>query len=356
MYNEAFEREKPSPLHVATLPLYLDYLDSYAKDDENAIATHDDHHAFIGITRHLILKISDICLWLSQSDGPISRALRIRPTSTPYNEMQGALAYILLSFCLAFFVVAFGSYIFLRPARDLNVVDVYRFTHPPAPVRLRLLMEEVAGWCSHMQPALEHWLREHFQLLMDAALETLQATDHRRVQESRQVWANQLSFLKSIEGQQYVETLRQGIAAYRKSWGTDTETTEIIEDSQEILLQLTTPTGQTDADFGEAVADFSNGLRGANVEFSTPIRGFNHVGPTGIFICVVTTLGPRAIIELRKLLQSYLAHGGRKIKLTNGPLSIEASADDFVKVFTPEQIQQLIEPPPKAPSTPKRLK
>src|ERR1700691_1048836 len=62
MFNEAFEREKPSPLHASTLPLYLDYLDSYVEDDEDAIATHDDHYAFIGITRHLILKISYICL------------------------------------------------------------------------------------------------------------------------------------------------------------------------------------------------------------------------------------------------------------------------------------------------------
>jgi hypothetical protein len=422
MYNEAFRREKYVPEHVRTLPLYFDYLDA---DEENAIATHDgEHYAFIGVTRRLVLKISDICIRLSQSDGAICGFLRVQPSTIPYNELQAALFYTLLSFVvahewahhkhghltqlssrdkifheisdsglvgsvddqikeiaadgyaalhmlsnlfddgrtnflpfltfdysptpefldrafLAFFVVAIGGYTFLRPARDLNRADVYRVTHPPAPARLTLVMEEAVAWCSHNRPALEDWLRQNFQRLMDATVET--------VTDNRPVWANQLIFLKSGDGEQYMATLRNGIAAYRKSWGAETETAEIIEAPREILLELT-PAGRADTEFPKAVADFSKGLRGADVAFSTRRMAFDSAtstGLTGVLIVLATTLGSRAIIELRKLLQSYLAHGGRKIKLKNGPVTIEASASDFLRIFTPEQIQKLIEPPPK---------
>jgi hypothetical protein len=100
----------------------------------------------------------------------------------------------------------------------------------------------------------------------------------------------------------------------------------------------------------KAVADFSQGLREANVGFSTRSMAFDsatNAGLPGILVLLATALGPRAKIEFRKLLQSYLAHRGRKIKLKNGPISIEASAADFLKIFTDEQIQQLIEPATK---------
>jgi hypothetical protein len=126
---------------------------------------------------------------------------------------------------LAFFVVAFAGYMFLRPAHDLNAVNVYRFTHPPLAARLNFLMREVAAWCSHKRPALEDWIIRHFDGLMNATVEAIHGlTDY------RQVWANQLRFLKSPAGQQHTATLTEGIAAYRKSWGGgDIETAEMIQ-------------------------------------------------------------------------------------------------------------------------------
>jgi hypothetical protein len=99
MYNEAFEHERPFPEHSPTLPLYFDFL--YA-DEENALATNDDeHYAFVGITRHLVFKISDVCVLLSRSDGPICNALGVRPSAEPYNELQAVLVYVLHSFVVA---------------------------------------------------------------------------------------------------------------------------------------------------------------------------------------------------------------------------------------------------------------
>ena len=262
--------------------------------------------------------------------------LKLDPSPPPENLDQRFLA---------FFMMAVAGYMFLRPPDDLNGVDVYRLTHPPLAYRLNFLMREVAAWCSHNRPALEDWLMKSFGPIMNATVEAIHG-----VTDYRQVWANQLSFRRSDAGRQYDATLTEGIAVYRKSWGADTEEAQIIEPPQELQLHLVR--GVDDPTFQKAVTDFSQGLRGTNVSFSTRSMAFDgatSTGLTGILILVATTLGPRAIIEFRKLLQSYLTHGGRKIKLKNGPLSIEASPDDFLKVFTPEQIQQLIEPrPPKA--------
>ena len=99
MFGDAFEREKFDPTHVRTLPLYFDYIDA---DEENAIASRDDgKYAFIGITRRLVFQISDVCILLSKPDGPICRALGVRPSSEPYNELQGMLLYMLQSFVVA---------------------------------------------------------------------------------------------------------------------------------------------------------------------------------------------------------------------------------------------------------------
>ena len=164
----------------------------------------------------------------------------------------------------------------------------------------------------------------------------------------RQVWANQIRFLNIAEGRQYTAKLTNGIAVYRKSWGMDNEQAQIIEPPKELGLQLM---GEPDdPELQKAIAEVLKGLRDANVVLYSRGRAFDSatsVGTSGILLILATTLGPRAIIEFRKLLQSYLAHGGRKVKLKNGPISIEASADDLLKIFTEEQIQQLIEPTKK---------
>ncbi len=421
MFNEAFEREKYDPAHVPTLPLYFDYLDA---DEENAIASQDGkHYAFVGVTRRLVFQLSDVCLLLSRPDGAICRALRLRPSAEPYNEMQGMLLYILLSFVaahewahhkmghlgqlssrqhifhevldsglvgsvddqvkelsadaystltvlthifderrssflpflkfdpcpppevldqvfLASFIVAVGGYLFLRPPADLSGLDVYHLTHPPSITRLNFVMRQAASWCSCYRPTLEDWIVRAFGPLMNAVVEDIHG-----VSDYRAVWAAQLSFRKSEAGRQYDAILTAEENAYRKAWGMNNEEAEIIEPPQELQLELVR--GADDLDFQRAKADFSEGLSRAGIAFSTRSRTFDSATGTVMTgaLLVITTLGPTAIIEFRKLLQSYLAHGGRKIKLKNGPLHIEASADDFLKIFTPEQIQQLIEPP-----------
>lgn len=109
------------------------------------------------------------------------------------------------------FVVAVAAYLFVRPAPDLNPIEIYKLTHPPQAVRMNFLMQEAIGWCSQNRPHLEAWMKGRFQSLMRATAEALLGTD------GAQVWANQNAFLKSEEGAKYIRALAEGIEAYRKS-------------------------------------------------------------------------------------------------------------------------------------------
>jgi hypothetical protein len=430
MYNEAFERERTFPEYVQTLPLYFDYIDA---DVENAIATHDDeHYAFIGITRQLVFKISDLCVRLARFNGPICRALRVWPLPEDYNALQGTLLYILLSFIvahewshhkhghlaqfsspgkifeevvntgpvgseddqikevaadgyaaflvlahlfddrrstflpfltfnpeppkevleqvfLALFIVVFAGFMLHLPANDLNGTDVYRLTHPPGPARLQCFVREVVAWCSHNRPALEDWIVKHFQALLSATTEAIYG-----IADFRQVWGNQLQFLQSPEGKQYDQMLLAGINAYKRTWGEDPPPASPLEPPAELELQLL-PAGN-DTDFHAAHAQLSHGLGDANISFATRNIAWGVAPGTGVagaLVLLASTLGPTAIIQLRKLLETYLAHGGRRIKLKNHSVSIECSPEDFQKLFTPDQIQQLLQPPPPKAIPPK---
>ena len=423
MYNEAFERERTFPEYTRTLPLYLDYIDA---DVENAIATTDDEHfAFIGITRQLVFKISDLCILLARADSPICRALIVQPSPEPYNALQGTLVYILLSFIvahewshhkhghlaqlsspgrifqevlntelvgsvddqikeiaadgfaaflilahlfddrrgtflpflafnpapphevleqvfLAFLIVAFAGFMLQLPTCNLDGMTVQRLTHPPPQARLDCFMREVAAWCSQNRPELDEWIVRNFQPLLNATTEAIYG-----VPDFRNVWADQFQFLHSPQGQQYDKALIEGINAYKKTWGDDTQTAELLEPAVELQLQLAPATN--DPEFQTALTQLSRGLRDANISVGTRSIAWlvpPNAGVAGAFL-LASTLGPTAIIQLRKLLQTYLAHSGRKIKLKSHSVSIECSPEDFQKLFTPEQIQQLLRPPPQ---------
>jgi hypothetical protein len=424
MYNEAFERERAFPEYARTLPLYFDFIDA---DVENAIATTDDaHYAFIGITRQLVFKISDLCTLLARFDGPVCRTLSVWLSPEPYNEVQATLVYTLLSFIVAhewshhkhghlgqlsspgkifqevlntepvgnvddqikemaadgyaaflilahlfddrrstflpfltfnpapphevleqvflsFLIVAFAGFMLQIPTHILNGTEVYRLTHPPAPARLNFFVREVAAWCSHNRPGLDEWIVKYFQVLLNGAAEAVYAFPN-----FRQVWGSQLQFLQSPEGRQYDATLTAGIADYRKTWGEDTQPADLLEPAVELQLQLVPATD--DPEFQAALAQLSQELQAANISVGTRSIVWGALpgaGLASVLTLLAGTLGPRAITELRKVLQSYLAHGGRRIKLKNHSVTIECSPEDFQKILTPEQIQQLLQPPPQ---------
>jgi hypothetical protein len=119
-------------------------------------------------------------------------------------------------------------------------------------------------------------------------------------------------------------------------------------------LQLSS--GPDDTEYPQALAAFARSLETANIPFANRGRAFDAAGAqghSGLF-AIAITLGPVAIIQLTKLIQSFLAHSDRKIKLTKGAVKLEGSVKDLQTLLTPEQIQQLIEAKPtKTPRTTK---
>ena len=431
-FNEAFAAERQFPEHAPTLPMYLDYIDA---DDENAIATTDGQsYAFVGITLPLVFKISDVSVVLSKAPS-ITTALQLNVSAEPYNDLQGTLFYILVSFVvghewshhkhghlqqlsfpkaifqeitnsgiagsietqlqeigadgysaffllshildhrdtflpwlnldpaappvffdqvfLSLFVIAFASFLLLRPPELLGADTVYRFTHPPAAARMNFFLRETAGWCSFNRPPLEGWLVSNSLGLINLTADAILGAG------GAQRWRQQIDFLKSDDGMKYTATLTTGLARYRKSWGRRdgdpaNETAEIIEPPHELQLQLSS--GPDDTEYPQALAAFARSLETANIPFANRGRAFDAAGAqghSGLF-AIAITLGPVAIIQLTKLIQSFLAHSDRKIKLTKGAVKLEGSVKDLQTLLTPEQIQQLIEAKPtKTPRTTK---
>jgi hypothetical protein len=113
--------------------------------------------------------------------------------------------------CFSLFVVAVAAYLFVRPAPDLNPIDIYHLTHPPQAVRMNYLMHEATGWCSHNRPELVAWMKTRFQNLMKATAEAVLGESGTRV------WANQTAFLRSEEGAKYIRALDEGLKLYKQS-------------------------------------------------------------------------------------------------------------------------------------------
>jgi len=130
---------------------------------------------------------------------------------------------------------------------------------------------------------------------------------------------------------------------------------QIIEPTPELSLILVPAPGEAvrSDDVQSELGAFQRGLREQGVQASQ--RWFTQDAAegggwgTGEFVLVVSTLGPVAIVELRKLIVAFLKiRNGRKLKLKFGTSTIEGHVDDVQKLVTPEQISKLLEPPKKA--------
>ena len=110
---------------------------------------------------------------------------------------------------LCCFVVAVGGFLFARPPVDVKTADVYKLTHPPQLVRLNYIMEHAIGWCRQNRPALVGWMTPpRFRMLMQPVASAIWGP---RGGES---WKNQIAFLESEPGKEYVRKLGENLRAY----------------------------------------------------------------------------------------------------------------------------------------------
>jgi hypothetical protein len=112
------------------------------------------------------------------------------------------------------FVVAVGGYMLLRPPPTLSGDSVYKLQHPPQAARMDSLMQAAVGWCSQYRPVLQAWMTNaRFLMLMNTVAEVIWASHG----EWNRQWAEQMDFLRSLEGAAYLHALRTGLDRYRAS-------------------------------------------------------------------------------------------------------------------------------------------
>ena len=109
-------------------------------------------------------------------------------------------------------VVAIGAYFMLRPVPQLDAENVYKLSHPPQPARLNSLMETAIAWCRQNRDDLAQRMTEQRfnQLLSHVASAIWEPDDSRN-----QSWIQQVEFLRSADGVEYLRKLRTGKDQYR---------------------------------------------------------------------------------------------------------------------------------------------
>lgn len=134
-------------------------------------------------------------------DGPGRSWLRALKLDAEHVIVQDEVLFALI-------VIAVGAYLFVRPAPDLN--EIVQLTHPPQAARMNFIMHEAVGWCRQKRPALEAWMEKQFPSLMNAAAEATLG------KSGPNVWEAQATFFKSEEGAKYINSLFEGIKAYKQ--------------------------------------------------------------------------------------------------------------------------------------------
>src|SRR4030095_6568484 len=59
---------------------------------------------------------------------------------------------------LAAFIVAVGTFFFMRTPQELTADTAYHFTHPPQGARMNLVMKAVRAWRTQNRPSLVEWM------------------------------------------------------------------------------------------------------------------------------------------------------------------------------------------------------
>lgn len=110
------------------------------------------------------------------------------------------------------FVIAIGAYLFVRPPQALDNVSIYELTHPPQAARMNFLMHQAIFWCKQKRPGLELWMTlDRFQKLMNRVAQATWGMN------GGKDWVEQIEFLRSEDGAEYVSKLDRSLKAYIQS-------------------------------------------------------------------------------------------------------------------------------------------
>jgi len=112
---------------------------------------------------------------------------------------------------LSCFILAVIGFFCVFPPSDIDRISIYRLTHPPAPVRIKYLVQVVGMWCSFNRPELQEWLNPvRLGELRRAATGAIWGT------ANRGAWNAQTSFLSTADGDEYDKRLFEAFNTLRR--------------------------------------------------------------------------------------------------------------------------------------------
>jgi len=96
---------------------------------------------------------------------------------------------------------------------DVDMASVYKFRHPPPPVRIKYMIQVAQMWCGQNRSVPQSWFSPaRFQELFRAAADVIE-------ESARQNWDAQMSFLRGADGAQYDQQLFERFEAVRQHRG-----------------------------------------------------------------------------------------------------------------------------------------
>ena len=110
---------------------------------------------------------------------------------------------------LACFVLAVGTFLFVRPTKSLTPENIYTLCHPPQAARMDFILRAAVNWCRKHRPALADWMSpEVFDKIMSTLSYVTPGAD------AGQGWRSQTIFLQTEIGDAYMRTLAGKVDQY----------------------------------------------------------------------------------------------------------------------------------------------
>ena len=98
---------------------------------------------------------------------------------------------------------------------EVDMACVYKFRHPPPPVRIKYMIQVTEMWCGQNGSVPQSWFSPaRFQELFRAAADVIE-------ESARQTWDAQMSFLRGADGVQYDQQLLKRFEAVRQNQSGD---------------------------------------------------------------------------------------------------------------------------------------
>jgi len=110
---------------------------------------------------------------------------------------------------LASFVLAVGTFLFVRPTKVLTPENIRSLSHPPQAARMDFIMRTAVSWCRQHRRALTGWMSPD---IFDKIISTLAYVTPGA--DGGQGWAAQTAFLQAEIGDAYIKTLAARVDQY----------------------------------------------------------------------------------------------------------------------------------------------